>query len=74
MNVAFISDQIPDHVMASGLSVESQLTTLLTVGFAPILGSLADHFGVGAALAILGVGVLLLFNFVRVKEIPLKKL
>jgi len=74
MNVAFISDQIPDHVMASGLSVESQFTTLFAAGFAPILGSLADHFGVGSALAILGIGVLLLFNFVRVKEIPLEKL
>ncbi|MEN8171304.1 MAG: MFS transporter [Chloroflexota bacterium] len=70
MNVAFISDQISHHVMASGLSVESQLTTLLTVVFAPILGGLADHLGIGAALAILGFCVLLLFSFVRVQEKP----
>ena len=72
MNVAFISDQIPNPVMASGLSVESQLTTLLTAGFAPILGALADHFGVGIALIVLGAGVLLLFNFVQVKETRLQ--
>lgn len=68
MNVAFISDRISHRVMASGLSVESQFTTLLTAVFAPILGALADHLGVGAALAILGAGVLLLFVFVRVDE------
>jgi hypothetical protein len=72
MNVAFISDQIPHPVMASGLSVESQLTTLLTAGFAPILGGLADRFGVGIALIVLGGGVLLLFNFVQVKETRLQ--
>ncbi len=68
MNVAFISDQIPNHVMASGLSVESQLTTLLSAVFAPILGIIADHFGVGIALSVLGLGGLLLFNLVKIKE------
>jgi len=57
-------------VMASGLSVESQFTTLLTAIFAPILGALADQFGVGVALAILAAGVLLLFIIVRVDEKP----
>jgi MFS family permease len=68
MNVSFISDQISNRVMASGLSVESQFTTLLTAIFAPILGWCADLFGVGPALMILAVGVLLLFIIVRVDE------
>jgi MFS family permease len=70
MNVSFISDQISNRVMASGLSVESQFTTLLTAIFAPLLGALADGFGIGTALMILAAGVLLLFIFVRVDEAP----
>ena len=70
MNVSFISDQISHQVMASGLSVESQFTTLLAAIFAPLLGALADQFGVGVALAILAAGVLALYFIVRVDEIP----
>lgn len=70
MNVSFISDRISHRVMASGLSVESQFTTLLTAVFAPALGALADHFGVGAALAMLAIGVVLLYLVVRVDDKP----
>ncbi len=70
MNVSFISDQISNRVMASGLSVESQFTTLLTAIFAPILGALADYLGVGAALTILAAGVLPVVSIVRVDEKP----
>ena len=68
MNVSFISDQISNRVMASGLSVESQFTTLLAAILAPLLGALADQFGVGIALTILAVGVLALYFIVRVDE------
>ncbi|MCF6278192.1 MAG: MFS transporter [Anaerolineales bacterium] len=68
MNVAFISDRISHRVMASGLSVESQFTTILTAIFAPLLGLLADYFGVGIALAVFGAGVLGMYAFVRVDE------
>jgi hypothetical protein len=68
MNVAFISDQISQKVMASGLSVEAQFTTILVAIFAPLLGALADAFGVGIALAVLGAGTFLFYGFVRVRE------
>ena len=54
LNVAFFSDQITSEVMAAGLSVESQLTTLLTAILAPILGAVADAAGVGVGLGLLG--------------------
>jgi hypothetical protein len=54
LNVAFMSDQISSDVMASGLSVESQLVTLLMAVIAPVLGVLADVAGIGSALALLG--------------------
>jgi MFS family permease len=69
LNVAFISDQIENRVMASGLSVESQLVTLLMAVIAPILGALADLIGVGGALAILGLAMSVLAVLARV-EIP----
>jgi MFS family permease len=68
MNVAYISDQIESRIMASGLSVEAQFSTILTALFAPLLGLLADHFGVGIALAAFGAMVLGGYTFVKVKE------
>lgn len=67
MTVAYISDQISHKVMASGLSIETQFTTILVAVFAPILGALADAFGVGLALSILGAITLLLYILVRVQ-------
>jgi hypothetical protein len=54
--------------MASGLSVEAQFTTILVALFAPLLGALADNFGVGVALAVFGVGAIFLYTLVRVGE------
>ena len=68
MNVSFISDQISHRVMASGLSVEAQFTTLLVVIFAPAMGYIADQAGVGLGLVIFGVGSLLFYLLVRIKE------
>ena len=68
MNVSFISDQIAHRVMASGLSVEAQFTTILVAVFAPIIGLLADNFGIGFALTTFGAGMLLIYTLVRVKE------
>ena len=68
MNVSYISDQISQRVMASGLSIEAQFTTILAAIFAPLLGALADAYGVGPALAILGFGTLLLYIIAHVRE------
>ncbi len=68
LNVSYISDQIASQVMASGLSVESQAKTLLVALLAPLLGALADAWGVGAALAGLGALNLLLYLPARVRE------
>ncbi len=67
LTVTFVSDLISNKVMASGLSVEAQVTTILTVILFPVLGALADGFGVGTALACLGGFMLFLSMFVKVK-------
>jgi hypothetical protein len=68
MNVALISDQIANKVMASGLSVEAQFTTLFVAILAPLLGALADHLGVGVALLIFGLGMAVLSRFTQVQN------
>ncbi len=67
MNVAYISDQIASRVMASGLSVESVIRTLLASGLALLLGVLADLLGVGPALAVLAFLIAALFPILRVE-------
>jgi hypothetical protein len=56
-------------VMAAGLSAESQLTTLGAALLAPLLGALADWLGVGAGLACLGGGMLVLALILRVQAV-----
>ncbi len=72
MNVAYISDQIATRVMASGLSVESVVRTLMAGGLALLLGVLADHLGVGLALVALAVLIGALFPWLRVESHPQK--
>ena len=67
INVGLISDQISSNIMASGLSAEAMMTTILSAIIAPLLGYLVDILGVGQGISIIGVMMLSLFFFVRVK-------
>jgi hypothetical protein len=67
INIGVISDQISSGVMASGLSTESQLTTIFSAVFAPFVGLIADYFGIGYGLAIVGVIMFLIYSFIRVR-------
>jgi MFS family permease len=67
INVGLISDQISSNVMASGLSTETQLTTIVSAIIAPLLGFLADVLGVGQGLSLIGILFVGMFVFVRVK-------
>ncbi len=68
MNVGYISDTIPSKVMATGLSVESQVKTMITAVFAPLIGYLADVYGVGQALAVVGIIYIALLPMVAVRK------
>lgn len=54
--------------MASGLSVEAQITTILAAIFAPIMGILADSFGFGIALIGLSLAALGSYVFVSIQN------
>jgi len=70
MIISYISNTIPDDAMATGLSVESQIKTLATAVLAPLIGYLADHLGVGWAIALTAGLLLVSFPFVRLTPTP----
>ena len=50
--VGYLADLIPRQAMATGLSVESQLLTLIAAALAPLIGLVADRLGIGVSLVI----------------------
>ncbi len=68
MNVSYVSDQISSRIMASGLSVESQLKMIFSATFSFVIGVLADLLGVGLSLFIVGFIILSLFPLAILRE------
>jgi len=69
LNVGYISDTISSGVMASGLSVEAQIVTIITAIFAPLIGWLADVYGIGIALIVIGIIYLAMFPISAVRNV-----
>jgi len=63
--VSYIGDNIPDVSMATGLSVESQMKTFFIIIISPIMGLLADNFGV--AFAFMGISILMAAAYIFAK-------
>jgi len=61
VTVGFLSEQIDDRIMATGLSVDSQLKTLWVALLSPLIGLISDKLSLGAAIAVTGIiGLILL--------------
>ena len=69
MLVGYLSELMSHRTMATGLSVESQLRTLLVAGLAPLVGFLADRFGVGIGILAIALGAMALLPLVRVSKV-----
>jgi MFS family permease len=69
LTVGYVSGQISEQVMASGLSGESQVKTILVALLAPLVGYLADTVGIGVALGCAGLLLLVVFPILRVRTI-----
>ncbi|MCD6101851.1 MAG: MFS transporter [Candidatus Cloacimonetes bacterium] len=67
LNVGYISENISPKIMATGLSVESQLKTIIIAILSPVMGLLTDNLGIGIALIILSGFILIFYPIVRVK-------
>ncbi len=61
INIAVISDNLSSGIMASGLSTESQITTLFSAILTPLLGYCADLWGIGVGFVVLA-GIMLLIG------------
>ena len=68
MIVGYVSERIDHRMMATGLSVETQLRTVLTAFLAPLIGLLADRLGVGAAILCIAGLAFAGYPLVRVRE------
>jgi MFS family permease len=45
----FVADRVPNEILASVISAQSLLKTIMTAGIALVFGILADHYGIGVA-------------------------
>jgi len=68
LSIGYISELISNRVMATGLSGESQLKTILVALLAPVMGSIADALGIGPALLIMGFLLLIFFPLLKIKS------
>lgn len=67
--VSYLSELISSKVMASGLSAESQLQTVLIAVYAPLLGLIIDISGITGGLMISSLLFILLFPLIRLSAI-----
>lgn len=63
--LSYLSEIISSKIMASGLSTESQLQTILIVILAPIFGFLADWIGLSGALIIISILFIFAYPYLR---------
>ena len=68
MVVGYLADRMNHRSMASGLSVEVQLRTLIMVVMAPALGWLADRIGIGAGIMLVSLATLLTTPLLLVRD------
>jgi len=69
IGIAYVATLTDQKSMATLLSVQSQLKALLAAIFAPFIGFLADKFGIGNALIIFGIVVIVLSPFYWVRRV-----
>ena len=65
--VSYVSEKIPEKILATGLSVESQLKTLIIVILSPFVGFIIDTFSLGLGIIICGLIILLLYPINKLK-------
>jgi len=66
--LSYLSEKIDSRVMASGLSAESQIETILVSVYAPALGWLVDVFGLGAGLLLSSLFFFAAFPLIRLPD------
>ncbi len=67
--MSYLSEIIPTEYTATGLSIESQLKTILVTVFAPILGFFADKFGIGKGIVIFAIILFVLYPLGKLRTL-----
>jgi len=67
VGISAVADNLTPNILATGLSTQSLLESIVSALFAFLLGILADHAGLGMAFITAGVMVLIIFPWLRVK-------
>lgn len=67
IGVAYLGSKAEKEVLASILSVDSQLKSLVAAILAPLFGIFADLYGLGWSLILVSTGLLLFLPLVRLK-------
>ncbi len=68
IGVSYIASLTNNNILATSLSVESQSTGIFAAILAPLIGFLADKFGVSWGLVVVSVMLLLVWPIVRLKK------
>lgn len=68
MTVSYVSDLIENRIMATGLSVESQLKTLTIAILSPLFGFLLDKFSIGISFVIFSIIALITYYPLKIKK------
>jgi len=56
----FIAEEVPNDILTSVISVQSQLKTIMTAILAFVFGLCADYFGISMAFIIISLGLIIL--------------
>lgn len=67
--VDICDDYMEKHQRATALSVESQIKAMITIVLAPLLGGIAEYFGVSSMLFTASGMMLVAFMYIRLKKI-----
>jgi MFS family permease len=68
MGIAFVAENVDHRILATVLSAESQVHALIAAILAPLIGFIADRFGLGYAITGVSALMLLLSPFYFVKR------
>ena len=66
--LGYLSEKIDSRVMASGLSAESQIETILVSVYAPLLGWMVDRLGLGYGLILSSLIFVIIYPFIRLPK------
>lgn len=61
----FLADQVPNEILVSVISTQSSYQTFVSASLSIILGLLADHFGIGVALIVISLSLLIIISLLQ---------